>query len=42
MLLFIRFQKSYDSYITLKIEDLTINAGIYWIKGVNGSGEIRF
>ena len=39
MLHFVKFQKSYGSYLALNIEDLTIKPGIYWIKGINGSGK---
>lgn len=39
MLHFVRFQKSYGSHLALNIKDLTIDAGIYWVKGINGSGK---
>jgi ABC-2 type transport system ATP-binding protein len=39
MLQFQNFQKSYGHYPVLNIEDLTIEDGIYWVKGVNGSGK---
>lgn len=39
MLHFVEFQKFYGNFPALTIPDLTINPGIYWIKGVNGSGK---
>jgi ABC-2 type transport system ATP-binding protein len=39
MLQFQNFTKSYGNYPALKIENLQLQAGIYWIKGVNGSGK---
>jgi len=39
MLQFKNFKKSYGTYPALKIADLTLDPGIYWIKGVNGSGK---
>lgn len=39
MLHFLKFQKSYGSYLALDIENLSIEPGIYWIKGANGSGK---
>jgi len=39
MLRFVNFQKSYHSFPALKIADVTIEPGIYWIKGANGSGK---
>lgn len=39
MLRFVNFKKSYGAYPALNIDELTINPGIYWIKGVNGSGK---
>lgn len=39
MLHFQKFEKKYGSFPALKIDDLTIQPGIYWIKGVNGSGK---
>ncbi len=39
MLQFDKFQKSYGYNPVLNIEDLTINSGIYWLKGTNGSGK---
>jgi ABC-2 type transport system ATP-binding protein len=39
MLQFVRFQKSYGHIAALTIGDLTIESGIYWIKGTNGSGK---
>ncbi|SDD34329.1 ABC-2 type transport system ATP-binding protein [Mucilaginibacter pineti] len=39
MLQFIKFKKLYGGFPALKIEELTIQPGIYWIKGVNGSGK---
>lgn len=39
MLYFNNFRKSYGQNLVLTIEDLTIDNGIYWIKGVNGSGK---
>jgi len=39
MLQFLEFQKFYNNFPALKIDDLTIEPGIYWVKGVNGSGK---
>jgi ABC-2 type transport system ATP-binding protein len=34
-----KFQKSYGAITVLKIDDLLIQSGIFWIKGANGSGK---
>ncbi len=39
MLHFLKFQKSYGSITVLKIDDFLIEPGIFWIKGLNGSGK---
>ncbi len=39
MLLFRNFEKSYGPNLVLSIPDLTIPAGIHWVKGRNGSGK---
>ena len=39
MLHFVKFRKTYGSYLALAIEDLTLAPGIYWVKGTNGSGK---
>ncbi len=39
MLQFQKFKKSYGAYHALQIPDLSLDTGIYWIKGVNGSGK---
>jgi ABC-2 type transport system ATP-binding protein len=39
MLLFRNFEKSYGSHLVLNIPDLTLPAGIHWLKGKNGSGK---
>ena len=39
MLQFVRFQKSYGSTTVLKIDELLVGPGIFWIKGTNGSGK---
>jgi ABC-2 type transport system ATP-binding protein len=39
MLRFVNFQKFYGDYPALSINDLTIDAGVFWIKGANGSGK---
>ena len=39
MLQFNNFQKSYGSHPVLSVENLTLDSGIYWLKGVNGSGK---
>jgi ABC-2 type transport system ATP-binding protein len=39
MLQFIKFKKLYGGFPALKIDALSINPGVYWIKGVNGSGK---
>ena len=33
------FRKAYGRFTVLSIDDLTINPGIFWIKGANGSGK---
>ncbi|SKC82010.1 ABC transporter ATP-binding protein [Ohtaekwangia koreensis] len=42
MLQFERYSKSYSGRLVLKIDRLTLEPGIYWIKGVNGSGKSTF
>ncbi|MFB0495897.1 ABC-2 type transport system ATP-binding protein [Mucilaginibacter sp. OAE612] len=42
MLQFQNFKKLYGSYPALKIDSLKLESGIYWIKGVNGSGKSTF
>lgn len=39
MLHFLKYKKSYSSFLALQIDDLVIQPGIYWIKGINGSGK---
>ncbi|WP_367865492.1 AAA family ATPase [Pedobacter sp. WC2423] len=39
MLSFVNYQKSYHNFPALKIDDYSIDQGIYWIKGANGSGK---
>jgi ABC-2 type transport system ATP-binding protein len=39
MLQFIKFKKLYGGFPALKVDELSIDSGIYWIKGVNGSGK---
>ncbi|WP_448699073.1 ATP-binding cassette domain-containing protein [Mucilaginibacter sp. AW1-3] len=39
MLSFKNFKKSYGAFPALKVPDLTLDPGIYWIKGINGSGK---
>ena len=39
MLHFVEFKKFYGNYPAVTIENLTVEPGIYWIKGVNGSGK---
>ena len=39
MLQFLKFKKLYGGFPALKIDELSIDPGIYWIKGVNGSGK---
>jgi len=39
MLQFVEFEKFYGNYPALKIDNLIIDPGIYWIKGANGSGK---
>lgn len=36
------FNKSYGKIEVLKVEELTIENGIYWLKGKNGSGKSTF
>jgi ABC-2 type transport system ATP-binding protein len=39
MLRFVDFKKAYGSIRILEIKELTIEPGIYWIRGANGSGK---
>lgn len=39
MLKFRNFEKGYHGFPVLKIDDLEIGHGVYWIKGGNGSGK---
>ena len=39
MLSFVNYQKSYHNFPALKIDNYSIDPGIYWIKGANGSGK---
>ncbi|MDQ0969976.1 ABC-2 type transport system ATP-binding protein [Flavobacterium sp. W4I14] len=39
MLHFNQFEKSYFNHLVLKIENIKIPEGIFWIKGSNGSGK---
>lgn len=39
MLHFKDFSKSYNDQLVITIPELTLNAGIYWIRGENGSGK---
>ncbi|MES2829829.1 MAG: ABC transporter ATP-binding protein [Bacteroidota bacterium] len=39
MIEFIGFKKFYGNQLALEIPDCTIQEGIYWVKGVNGSGK---
>jgi ABC-2 type transport system ATP-binding protein len=39
MLQFKEFKKLYGGFPALKVDELSIDPGIYWIKGVNGSGK---
>jgi ABC-2 type transport system ATP-binding protein len=39
MLRFSKFEKSYKNISVLQIDDLSLEPGLYWIKGANGSGK---
>jgi ABC-2 type transport system ATP-binding protein len=39
MLQFHNFKKLYGGLPALKVPELTLDAGIYWVKGINGSGK---
>ncbi len=39
MLQFHNFKKLYGGIAALKAPDLTLDRGIYWVKGINGSGK---
>ena len=39
MLSFVNYQKSYNNFPALKIDNYSMAPGIYWIKGANGSGK---
>ncbi|OUJ74790.1 ABC transporter ATP-binding protein [Hymenobacter crusticola] len=36
------FRKSYNHHPILQIDDFTITPGVYWLRGVNGSGKSTF
>ena len=36
------FRKAYNRHIALQIDSFTINAGVYWVRGTNGSGKSTF
>lgn len=42
MLRFINFHKSYNRLPVLSIQDATIQTGIHWVRGANGSGKSTF
>ncbi|MEM1137825.1 MAG: ABC transporter ATP-binding protein [Bacteroidota bacterium] len=42
MIQFVKYHKSYGSNTVLKIDNLAVQPGIYWIKGANGSGKSTF
>ncbi|HEY0740507.1 MAG TPA: ATP-binding cassette domain-containing protein [Chryseosolibacter sp.] len=42
MLLIIDYEKRYDDTVILRIDNLELANGIYWIKGENGSGKSTF
>ena len=42
MLQFAAVKKYYGSFLALDIPSLSINKGIYWLKGENGSGKTSF
>lgn len=39
MLRFSNFSKSYNGHRVLNIDDLSVEPGIYWLKGANGTGK---
>jgi ABC-2 type transport system ATP-binding protein len=42
-MLFIKnFRKSYNSHLIILLDELVINDGIHWFRGVNGSGKSTF
>ena len=42
MLHFSQFEKSYFDHLVLKIDNITLPEGIFWIKGSNGTGKSTF
>lgn len=42
MLVFYDFHKAYRGHTILRLPDFTIDAGVYWIRGHNGSGKSTF
>ncbi|GAB4052241.1 ABC transporter ATP-binding protein [Spirosoma litoris] len=37
-----QFSKSYNRHVVLQVDDFTIKPGIYWVRGMNGSGKSTF
>lgn len=37
-----QFHKSYNGHLVLQVADFTIDAGIHWLRGHNGSGKSTF
>lgn len=42
MLAITHFKKSYNSHLIIQIDELIINEGIHWFRGINGSGKSTF
>ena len=42
MLVFYDFHKAYNGHTILRLPEFTIDAGVYWLRGHNGSGKSTF
>jgi ABC-2 type transport system ATP-binding protein len=42
MLTFYDFHKAYNGHTILRLDNFTIDSGVYWIRGHNGSGKSTF
>ncbi|MCA8830636.1 ABC transporter ATP-binding protein [Hymenobacter pini] len=42
MLAFYNFHKAYNGHTILRLDNFTIDSGVYWIRGHNGSGKSTF
>lgn len=42
MIRFLNYSKRYESRLVLHVPEMELNAGVYWLKGENGSGKTTF